>query len=274
MQHLKDRSLIHIYGADAQQFLQNMVSNDVIKNKFSYNFLLSNQGRYIFDFFVIAENDQSYFVDIDEASSVLFIKRMNMYKLRRDLTISNVSADYCIMYSNASAIKKPQIDCKFYYQDPRYNKMGYRSLISAKQLSSIEVLELDLYNMDKYEHYIPDGASDLIKDKSIPIEYGAEELNAIDYQKGCYVGQEVISRAKYQGVVRKKIFGLAFESETKASTSKTNEAVINQSGEKVGVICSTYKNKAIALIRTEKLNADKHLLVDGAQVKIIAAAYY
>ena len=94
--------------------------------------------------------------------------------------------------------------------------------------------------MDKYKYSIIDGYLDLVYERSIPIEYGAEELNAIDYNKGCYVGQEVISRVKYQGIVRKKIFKLQFG--TEFAFKEHDPKITDLNGDKLGIMCSHYQN--------------------------------
>ena len=84
---------LHIYGADSAKFLQGMTTNDVIKNIYSYNYLLTNQGRYLFDFFVYQQNAESYFIDIDQASVDTLFKRLMMYKLRSNLEIKNIQKE-------------------------------------------------------------------------------------------------------------------------------------------------------------------------------------
>ncbi|KJV91206.1 glycine cleavage T-C-terminal barrel domain protein [Rickettsia amblyommatis str. Darkwater] len=114
---------------------------------------------------------------------------------------------------------------------------------------------------------------DLITDKSIPNMYGAEELNAISFDKGCYVGQEVISRTKYQGVIRRKIYKITAD-EDLSSLVKDEEILVDNN--KIGVICSNYHNKAIALIREEKYLADKEadVTVKGIKINLSLAPWY
>jgi len=254
---LPDRSIIHIFGPDSQKFLQSLVTNDVVNKTYTYNYLLNNQGRYLSDFFIYQDNNESYFLDIDTNSSVALIKRLSMYKLRSHIEILDVSEFYEVLYST----KKLQ-NVVFSLQDPRYDKLGFRSLIKTENITKLQNKSNDLYLKDKYNFAIVDGNLDLVVEKSIPIEFGAEELNAIDYKKGCYVGQEVISRAKYQGVVRKKIFKLQ---------CGTNFAPVNQGDEvtfdavKVGKLCSFYENLAIGLLWEEKYLglAEKKVMINN-----------
>ena len=260
---LSDRSVLHITGPDSQIFLQGMITNDIIKNIYSYNYLLTNQGKYLFDFFVYKQNENSYFLDINLDNFVDLLKRLTLYKLRRNLDIRDISSEYDILYSKLP-IKS---EVEFSIQDPRYNKLGYRSMIKHSNINSLKVTE-GLYLADKYKYAIIDGNSDLVYDRSIPVEYGAEELCAIDYHKGCYVGQEVISRVKYQGTIRKKIFKLQFNK--KIVPELTGAKITDLNNNKLGVVCSNYKNQAIGLIREEKFLEleQKVAMVDSQLVNI------
>ncbi len=248
---LENRGLLSILGPDAGNFLQSMTTNNVLRNIYSYNYILNNQGRYLFDFFVYRQNSESYFIDIDQDSLENLVRLLTMYKLRRNLDIKNISNEYNILYSKLPV----ESDVEFSLQDPRCKKLGYRSMIKKEKINNFNTTKDSLYLLDKYDYAIIDGNIDLIYDKSIPIEYGAEELNAISYDKGCYVGQEVISRAKYQGVVRKNIFKLQFNKEI--TNVKQGDSVIDSENNKIGIICSIYRNQSIALLRKEKVSSLK-----------------
>lgn len=266
---LNNRAVLHVVGADAGKFLQGMTTNNIIKNTYSYNYLLTNQGKYLFDFFSYQQNEDSYFLDVHEASAAALLKRLLMYKLRSDVEVSDVSAEHDILYSR-KAVKQ---GVEYSFHDPRYEGLGYRSMMRHNEiLNRVQDDSLtgqvggngfagqewvdSLYSLDKYEYAIIDGYSDLAYDRSIPIEYGAEELHAIDYHKGCYVGQEVISRVKYQGVVRKKIFKL--QSDTEIIATEQGAEITDLEGNKIGVMCSAYGKLAIALLREEKFLELEH----------------
>ena len=248
---LENRAIIHIHGPDAEKFLQGQTTNDIIKNQYSYNFILNNQGRYLFDFFVFRENNKSFYIDIHKDSADTFFKRLSMYKLRSKLELENVSNDFFVLYS-----KEAVNNSLFSLRDPRNDKLGFRSIISQDKLDQDKSYSKNLYLNDKYNLAIIDGNTDLIYEKSIPIEYGADNFNAIDYQKGCYIGQEVISRAKHQGVIRKKIYKLKFG--TEIALIDKGAAITDLNGNKIGIVCSCYEKMAIAQLREEKyLGLDK-----------------
>lgn len=260
---LENRVIINIHGTDAQKFLQGQTTNDIIKNRYSYNFILNNQGRYLFDFFVFKESNESFYIEIHKNSADLFFKRLSMYKLRSRVEIKDVSDDFYVLYS-----KEVVDNALFSLQDPRNNKLGFRSIIEKGKFNYDKDYSKNLYLKDKYDLAIIDGDIDLIYEKSIPVEYGAEQLNAIDYQKGCYIGQEVISRAKYQGVVRKKIYKLNFDMQLTPIDKGT--IVTDLDGNKLGVMCSCYENTAIVQLREEKyLGLEKKVaMIDNQSAKI------
>ncbi|MDA9163502.1 folate-binding protein [Rickettsiaceae bacterium] len=256
---LPNRASLIIKGPDAVKFLQGITTNDVIKNAFSYNYFLNNQGRYLFDFFVYKSRDDLCFLDIDKERLDIFISKLNMYKMRSDVEIEDISDEYSVVYSSTVI----EFGAIYSERDPRCKNMGFRAVVASSVASDIGKVIENLYNQDKYKHAIVDGVPDLIYERSIPVEYGAEELNAIDYNKGCYIGQEVISRAKYQGVVRKKIFKLKFGAKIAFIASGTE--ITDLQGNKIGIVCSNYEDLAIALIREEKylgLESEKAMIND------------
>lgn len=265
---LENRSVIKIHGPDAKKFLQGQTTNDIIKNQYSYNFILNNQGRYLFDFFVFKENDESFCIDIHRDSADKFLKRLTIYKLRSELELEDVSNAFSVLYS-----KKKVDNSVFSLQDPRSSKLGFRSIIRQDKLDQNKSYSKNLYIEDKYNMAIIDGDTDLVYEKSIPIEYGADNFNAIDYQKGCYVGQEVISRTKHQGVIRKKIYKLKFGTEI-ALTSK-GAVITDLDGNKIGIVCSCYEKIAIAQLREEKyLGLDKKIaIIDHQSADISVPAW-
>ena len=251
---LLERAVVQIKGADSQKFLQGMVTNDIVKHTYSYNYLLNNQGKYLFDFFVLKQKDGSYLLDIHKDSLDIFLKRLNLYKLRSNIEINDLSDEYNVFYSKIEISS----DMEFSLKDPRYKKLGYRSYIKSSNIDKLLQTTRNLYISDKYKYTIIDGNTDLVFERSMPIEYGGEELHAISYQKGCYVGQEVVSRIKYQGVVRKKIFKLIFGA--KIVVNLQGAAVIDMNDNQLGIVCSNYKDQAIALLREESyLNLERKI---------------
>lgn len=272
---LNARSVIEVSGNDATNFLQSMITNDINKldsrnnKEFSeidssvsigiYTLFLTPQGRFLYDAFITKNNNSesfSYFLEVDSKHKDSLIKRFTFYKLRSDVQINDLNNLSC--FYAKKMIPNDIFDAAILFKDPRYSKLGYRIIANNSQLEKsnlIECLDDDLlYKLDKYEYIIPEGFIDLEQEKSLPPEFHMEDLNAICFKKGCYTGQEVISRTKNLGVVRKSIVGLEFDKNFDLTSLE-----VFQNGKKLGYITSFYKNKSIALLRTTTL--DKNDLV-------------
>jgi hypothetical protein len=261
---LENQSVISVSGSGAGKFLQSLTTNDIINNTYSHNYLLNNQGRYLFDFFIHTNEDNTFLLEINSARTEDLIKRFNLYKLRSDVHITNCSQTHKVIYSREPL----EIDYIKSNQDPRYKKLGFRSIIELEKINRLGRIANNLYFNDKYKYALPDGDIDLIFEKSIPVEYGAEELNSISYSKGCYIGQEVISRAKYQGVVRKKIYHVS--SGDSNINAQSGVDVVDLLGNKIGILCSSYIKQGIALLREELVLAltEKVAMINEVKVDI------
>jgi folate-binding protein YgfZ len=250
------RGILKITGSDAAPFLQALITNDIYGSKTIYAMMLSPQGRYLFDFFIINVGD-AYFLETDLGSLEPLVTKLKLYKLRSNVTIENVSESHSVIYSHESTERHKICE----YRDPRFEKMGLRTIVARDSSET----HTDLYLKDKYQYALPDGEFDLIKDKSMPQEYGMDMLHCIDYQKGCYVGQEVISRTKYQGVIRKQVFKIVADSDL---SGMNQGASITAAGTKIGVLCSSYMNAGIGLVRLEDYEAQKGVAFDIEGVEV------
>lgn len=264
---IPNRSVIEVTGDDATKFLHNLVTNDILSlrvNASQYAMMLSPQGRFLFDMFVV-KTSEGYLLDIFTGTNDLLLKKLNLYKLGLKVEIKEKKDLYVVYYplSNPSKIENKEI----YYKDTRHEMMGYRSLTSSLGKAN------NVYFLDKYKYAIPDGGIDLLYDKAIPQEYGAEELNAICYTKGCYIGQEAISRTKTQGVVRKKIYKI---SSTLDFSSIAHGVEVMADGNKIGIFCSGYGTEGIALIREENLHSakDEFPTIEGHNIILQIADWY
>ncbi len=240
------RSIIAISGDDSFKFLQNLITNDLKllsnPNHIIYAMILSPHGRFLFDLFISKPEENRFFLEVSEATKDILLKRLNLYKINLSIQIENMS-DLKVSYS--AYIIDNVIGC---FKDPRFEKLGYR-IIDLKSYDSSVYLE------HKYKFGIPDSDCDFIFDKSIPLEYGAEELGAVSYTKGCYIGQELTSRTKSQGVVRKKLY--LIETSDDCSNISNSQNIISEDGIVIGKFCSGKKDSGIALLKEELVNNSK-----------------
>ena len=221
---LEDRGFIQVTGAEAKDFLQNIVTNDVEKVTDSssvFSSILTPQGKQLFEFFILKLKD-SYLLECEKESTEEIIKILNYYKLRSKVDFINLNKEYSasvislekfkeIDSSNSSKGKTINYEDGLIYIDPRNDKLGAK-IISKIGTVQIKIKKLNLNFADKNKYYkncfelgIPQINLKNLKDKIFGIENNLDELNGIDFKKGCYVGQENTSRIKLRNKLRRRI---------------------------------------------------------------------
>ena len=226
-----DRTVLCVRGPDAKSFLQNLVTNDVTKlnNKIIYSALLTPQGKLFADFF-LADLGQDILIDVNSKVSDNLLKLLNLYKLRAEITIEKTDLKVSTGINN-----RPQKGL----EDPRHPKMGWRyygnEALSEKNIDWEKI---------RIENLVPEFGKELSSDSYI-LEYGFENLNGVDFKKGCYVGQEVTARMKHKSKLKK---GLALVG---TAGSVPFDTPINANDRIVGKVFSSTKNQALAYLRFE-----------------------
>lgn len=226
-----DRAVITVAGEDRQAFLQGLISNDTAKiapDRAIYATLLTAQGRFLFDLFIVGEADR-YLVDCAAPRRADLVKRLSMYKLRSKVTIADADAGWCVallfgdgandrMGLGRSAGAAVPFGDGVACVDPRLPDLGVRLVlprVTAREtlaaLGAAEDADGTTYHRLRMALGVPDATRDLTPEKSILLENGFDELNAIDWQKGCYMGQELTARTRYRGLVRKRLLPVRIE---------------------------------------------------------------
>ena len=224
---LEDRALLYVSGEDSQNFLQNLITNDVNQvndNTCCFASLLTPQGKFLYEFFII-KHKLGYFLDCEKAQAENLLKQLNIYKIRSKIDILNLSNEFVVasfdkdkFLTLPDAKDRPGYTIKFredsVFLDPRNSDLGARLIINLEKLYlSLKKLELKDDNIENYYKksfnlgLIPKNLNDL-QNKLFGIECNLEELNAIDFKKGCYVGQENTARIKLKDKLSKRIFPL------------------------------------------------------------------
>ena len=224
---LEDRAVLYINGLDAKDFLQNLITNDVNKvseNSSCFASLLTPQGKFLYEF-IIAKHKSGYFIDCEKAQSEEIFNQLNLYKIRSKIEILNLSNEFVVAsfgYEKYLSIEgaKDILGYTFRYRedpiilDPRNKNLGARLIINLEKLY-LSLKKLNLKD-DKLENYyikshdlgiVPKNLNKL-KNKLFGIECNFEELNGIDFKKGCYVGQENTARIKLKNKLSKRLFPL------------------------------------------------------------------
>ena len=221
---LEDRGILFINGSDTREFLQNLISNDINKvNETNSCFasLLTPQGKFLFAF-IIVKHKSGYFIDCEKSQSEALLKQLNVYKLRSDVEIMNLSNEFVIAAFNHEKFLKfegakdePGSTLKYREDpillDPRNRDLGARLIINLEKLYlSLKKLELKDTKVSEYyslshELGIAQKEMNKLQNKLFGIECNFEELNGIDFKKGCYVGQENTARIKLKNKLSKRL---------------------------------------------------------------------
>ncbi|OSQ38372.1 YgfZ/GcvT domain-containing protein [Thalassospira mesophila] len=265
---LPNRAVIRVSGADRIDFLQGLVSNNVEKisaEHSGYGALLTPQGKFLFDFFMYQQDDNSLLIDCEggERAENLF-KKLRMYKLRAKVELTNISAEYdvfAVFGDNAVAsLALPQqagatapFGNGIKTVDPRLAAMGARVLVPHGEEPALAGIGASQSTPDAYHALrvrlgLPNGSEELEVDKAILLENGFEELNGVDFKKGCYMGQELTARTKYRGLVRKRLLPIEID----GPTPEIGSVIMNEDRE-AGTIKSIHGTAGLAMIRLERI---------------------
>ena len=224
---LEDRGILYINGADAKEFLQNMISKDinsVNENNSCFASLLSPQGKFLFAF-IIAKHKSGYFIDCEKSQVEALFKQLSAYKLRSKVEIMNLSNEFVIAAFSRDKFLKfkgtkdiPGNTIKYREDyillDPRNKNLGARLIINLEKLY-LSLKKLELKDSPVSEYYqlshelgIAQKNMNKLQNKLFGIECNFEELNGIDFKKGCYIGQENTARIKLKNKLSKRLLAI------------------------------------------------------------------
>ena len=248
-QLLNNRNIIVMSGKDRFSFLQGLVTNDVNKLKSAdnmiYSLMLTPQGKFMYDFFLVSYGEQ-ILIDHESQFTSEILAKLSLYKLRSDVQLVDGRGEYNIAFVSFST--------EYGFKDPRHEDLCFRGYVlktrwhDFMQQNQLEEVS-DQYEKIIYDHAIPEPHRDMVQGKSFPIEYAMDEFNAISFTKGCYLGQENISRTKYRGTIRKRIY--KFISDIEIQNIEIG-AEIYAGDTKIGTYCSSWHNLGKALLRIEE----------------------
>ena len=258
---LPERGVIAISGDDRKPFLQGLITNDINKateKEAIFAALLSPQGKFLYDFFITQYQDQ-ILLETDKSSISELIKRLQMYKLRSKVEITLLE-EWAVMGNwEIGKLGNWGENDVIAYNDPRHLQLGKRILFPASRLPDFPTSSS--YEAHRLTLGIPEGSKDLTKDKSLPMEWGYEQLGAIDFTKGCYVGQEVTARSKHRATLHKTICQIR-----SAQALPAKGIPLWQGGKEVGYVASSDNTIGLALLQKEAIAKGDVLTPDNLQV--------
>ncbi len=270
---LPQRAALSLSGADVIEFLQGIISNDarpLAQGNPVYAALLSPQGRFIHDFFLVPWQGK-IFLDVQEDRAGDLFSRLKIYRLRSKVEIEKDDSVSIAALWGANLNAEENSEYRI-YNDPRMTEIGMRAIGSKNSLNKLgEQASSEDYEKLRLSLTMPD-TRDMVVEKSLLLECGFEELNGVDFNKGCYVGQEVTARSKFRGQVRKSFYGVKDDSDLPAAGEKI------MAGDKtVGEMRTSLDKNGIALVYNEEYeaarNAGTAFLCNGMELQLFPAPW-
>jgi tRNA-modifying protein YgfZ len=254
---IPNRSLIRVTGADRHSFLQGLVTNSLNAEGLTWAALLSPQGKYLADFFLLDEGDH-ILLDVQSDLADGLMKRLSMYRLRADVAL----------HPDARLPRRGLTDAPAgAFADPRHPALGWRSYLAETDTGGDSVSDSAAqqsatdWDAIRVEHCIPETGIELRPNETYILEAGFERLNGVDFRKGCYVGQEITARMKHKTELRK---GLITVEITGPAPAPGTPVMVE--GRAIGTLFTSAGNRAIAGLRFDK--ARGHITAGDAIVTL------
>jgi len=266
---LPHRSVIAVGGPDRVEFLQGLISNDATKvapGRAVWAALLTPQGRFLNDMFVVDGGNDTLLLETERERAAGLARKLAMYKLRSKVTVDDRgdALEVAVAFGPDAAKALP-IAGTMSYVDPRLPELGLRVIApagdaaAALQAQGFAAAPAHVYDALRLVLGVPDGSRDLPVEKALLLESGFDELHGVDWDKGCYMGQELTARTKYRGLVRRRLMPVHVEGPLPEPGT-----LIHLDGKEVGEIRSGSGDRALALLRLEA--KDGALTAGGARI--------
>lgn len=275
---LEDRGVLAIGGPDRASFLQGLVSNDAAKispQRAIYAALLTAQGKYLHDFMLV-EIDGTIWLDGEAARLADLKRRLTMYRLRSKVTIDERPDLAVTAIHGGDVLGEPgaaePLGDGVVFIDPRLAALGARAILPHEQMGDTlrdkGATQGDFAEYDRLrlELGVPDGSRDLVLDKSILLESGFEELHGVDWEKGCYIGQELTARTKYRGLIKKRLFPVRIDGPAPEAGT-----IVTLDGQEAGEMRSSRDGTGLALLRLEAVGKNRLMAGDACIVPTMPA---
>lgn len=281
---LSDRGVLRISGEDATSFFQGLITNDIAKLDTAgalYTALLTPQGKILFDFFLVrvedGSADASFLIDCASAHAADLAKRLTFYRLRAAVEVENLSETHGVIadWGDADA---PEVEGAVVYADPRVSEIGRRIIAPVDTLADFAPAPdspggaEDRYHALRISCGLPDSIRDIGSGEMFPHECNLDQLGAVDFKKGCYVGQEVVSRTEHRGTARKRVLPIRTDGAAPVSGD-----TISADGKPVGTVLSESGGHALAIVRLDRagsaLEGGHVLEASGGTVHLLRPAW-
>ncbi|MGI9410358.1 MAG: YgfZ/GcvT domain-containing protein [Hyphomicrobiaceae bacterium] len=252
---LAKRGVVRASGADTIKLLDGLVTNSLARLEQQtaiHTGLLSPQGKILFDFFVVPDGDDLLF-DVQRDQIGELIKRLQFYRLRAAVEFCDESEQLTVAVAwGGNDISAP--GGVIVFADPRNDQLGLRMILPRDRLRELagDIVEETAYHAHRIEIGVPDAGLDYALTDTFPHEALYDELSSVDFRKGCFIGQEVVSRMQHRGSARKRIIPVVGEG------ALTPDAEITAGDSVIGRIGSVSDTRALALVRLDRADEAKH----------------
>jgi len=268
---LLDRAVLAVTGPDAEVFLQNLITNDMDKLAESEAILaalLTPQGKINYEFFV-APIENGYVLDTAKDRVKDLFKKLTLYKMRADVDIKQLYDSHMVVWFEGDGV--PATGAQAVFVDPRSADMGRRAIVGLDQIAEasqgFETGSEDDYLAKRLFYGVPEGGYDYDLGDTFPHEAGYDVLEGVDFEKGCYVGQEVVSRMQHRANVRKRIVMVEG-----AETLPRSGTELSTDKSMIGILGSCLDNKGLGLVRLDRaakaLTKAHEIKADGVSVRL------
>lgn len=256
---LPDRAFVRIAGPDAEHFLQNLITTDLgalADNALLPGALLTPQGKIFFDFLISRNGDGSFLIDIRADQAEAFAKRMTMYKLRSPVTIEAM----------------PEIGATVTWGEAANGVADHRFALAGtevrRQPGHIDGAgDRESYDALRILHGVPESGSDYMLQDAFPHDILFDKSGGVSFRKGCYVGQEVVSRMQHRSTARRRVVIVSAETALPASGTE-----ITIGGKQIGALGTVAGDRGLAIVRIDKageaMNAGEPILADAIPVTL------
>lgn len=265
---LPGRKVLRLRGEDVDGFLQGLITVDLRElspDRSLWGALLTPQGRYLFDFFLVREDAGSVLLDCEAARLDELVQRLTLYRLRRRIAIEEAEPAYAVVAIDAAPADfgvapergaTVRRDGTFLFLDPRLPELGLRALVPAGQVgdfllaNGLEEAPAETFLRRRLQLGVPEGSEDLWPQRSLPLECNFEELGGVSFTKGCFVGQEVTARMHFRAKPRRRLLPAAFP----GGTPEPGAPVQTADGREAGTVQRVHEDLGLVLLRVEHLS--------------------
>lgn len=293
---LSHRGVLRVSGPDRVAFLQGLVSNDievVSQTQSVWAAFLTPQGKFLHEFFIVEDPTGALSNDKNGAEGALLIdceaerladlqRRLKLYKLRSQVQLEDVQSTYsvAVLFGDGALAalglestpgNSADLSTGRVFVDPRLPELGARAILpSATAEALLKDAGFEAASLAEYDHLrsgfgVPDGSRDLEIEKSILLENGFDELHGVDWDKGCYMGQELTARTKYRGLVKKRLMPVEISGPAPAPGTP-----LLLEGKEVGIMRSAVDTRGLATVRLNALEETGSLEMQAGETRIIA----